>query len=636
MTTLLSTEPGAPTTASGPGEPSAPPPERRFRVPGLDGVRALAVTVVVVFHLAPSGVLPGGYLGVDVFFVVSGFLITTLLLRERAGSGGTRLGAFWIRRARRLLPALFLLLLVCSAVAAMIGGDVLVGLGVQILAALTFSSNWAFIATGSAYFDAATPELFRNLWSLAVEEQFYLVWPILLVVLLVRIPRWARLSLVGVVAVGSAVLMALVWSPADATRAYYGTDTHAFGLAAGAFLALLVGDGTVRRAGRAARGWAAGAGFVALGGLLALAAVLPEDSAEAFRGGLALVAVLTVVLLASLLVPGSPVARVLDLAPLRWIGVRSYGIYLWHWPVWVLLAAVIPWPRDGAGGWALGGIALGVTVAAAALSSAFVETPLRRDGFRATFRRVRDVAPRSRRALAAAAAMVTSATLVVVALFGVIRDPGRGEVEALVQAGRDAIATAPPGTATPSPDPTTPPPQPAAGSQITAIGDSVMLAAAPTLQQEFPGIAIDASVSRSMYAAPAIVQAQISAGTLRQVVVVALGTNGPVDRETLERLRRMIGPDRELVLVNAQAPRGWIPGVNAELSSFAQYYRSVELANWYAAIQPKLGLLAGDQVHFGPGGAAVFAGTIRDALQRLAELPPLRDDSDDLSLPAPF
>src|SRR3954454_20985171 len=176
------------------------------RVAGLDGVRAIAVTLVILFHLSP-GTTIGGYLGVDVFFVVSGFLITTLLLRERAETGRIRLGAFWSRRARRLLPALFVLVLVCCSAAWAIGGDLLVGLGLQVLGAATFSSNWLLLAAGSSYFGDSVPELFRNLWSLAVEEQFYLVWPLLLVLVLVRMPRPLRLVLVGLLATASAVAM---------------------------------------------------------------------------------------------------------------------------------------------------------------------------------------------------------------------------------------------------------------------------------------------------------------------------------------------------------------------------------------------------------------------------------------------
>jgi hypothetical protein len=127
----------------------------------------------------------------------------------------------------------------------------------------------------------------------------------------------------------------------------------------------------------------------------------------------------------------------------------------------------------------------------------------------------------------------------------------------------------------------------------------------------------------------------VSAGQLRQVLVLALGTNGPIDRDVLDEIRDIIGPDREMVVVNVQAPRNWTPGVNAELSSFALYYRDVELANWHDAIQPSLNLLAGDQIHFGSAGATIFSATIRDALQRLAELPPLRDDRANQSLPQP-
>ena len=154
---------------------------------GIDGLRAIAVILVVLFHVLP-GALPGGGLGVDIFFVLSGFLITGLLVAERAESGSTRFRAFWARRARRLLPALAIVLLVCTSAALMLGGDVLVGIGRQVLGAATFSSNWLAIGNHTSYFAGTTPELFRNLWSLAVEEQFYLVWPF--VVLLVIFVRW--------------------------------------------------------------------------------------------------------------------------------------------------------------------------------------------------------------------------------------------------------------------------------------------------------------------------------------------------------------------------------------------------------------------------------------------------------------
>jgi hypothetical protein len=162
-----------------------------------------------------------------------------------------------------------------------------------------------------------------------------------------------------------------------------------------------------------------------------------------------------------------------------------------------------------------------------------------------------------------------------------------------------------------------------------------MLAAAPTLYQKFPGIYVDAQVSRSIYVAPGIISSLMKKNKLRQVLVLALGTNGPIDRKVLDQIRELIGPERLMVVVNVQAPRYWTSGVNTTLSAFALSYRDVELANWHDAIQPSLNLLAGDQIHFGEAGATVFSATIRDALQRLAELPPLRDDRADQSLPQP-
>lgn len=606
-----------------------------FRVAGLDGIRALAVATVVVFHLFP-GTLVGGYLGVDIFFVVSGFLITTLLLRERDATGRISLRGFWVRRARRLLPALGVLLLVGSTAALFVGGDVLVGLGTQVLGAATFSSNWLFIAAGSSYFDETVPEVFRNLWSLAVEEQFYVVWPLLVVVLLVRLPRWGKLLAIGALAVASAVWMGLAYSPVDPTRVYYGTDTHAFGLALGAFAAVLL-LGRVM-SGRVTR-WALGlGGGLAIAALVALAFVLAGDLELAYRGGLALVAVLSAVAIAALLVPGSPVARALDVAPVRWVGVRSYGIYLWHWPVFVLLGSALPtWPREGLEGAALGGIALALTLLAAALSYRFVEQPIRRHGFRDSARAIAGVfdrAPFSRRGVVTVVGMLTASALALASGLAIAADPGRGEAQVYIEAGQEAIEGAPDDGD--DEEPVADPAGPATGDQITAIGDSAMLAAAPALQERFPGIAIDAAVSRGMGSAPEVVQAQLDAGTLREVVVIALGTNGPVDRATLEQVRAMVGPRRELIFVNAQAPRGWIPGVNAELASFALVYRNVELANWYDAIQPYLHEMARDQVHFGPIGAGIYATAVGDAVDRLAQLPPLRDESADLSLPTPF
>ncbi|WP_160425276.1 acyltransferase family protein, partial [Agromyces seonyuensis] len=223
--------------AGGPSAPSAAP----ARIAGLDGLRALAVLAVIAYHAVPAAV-PGGFAGVDVFFVISGFLITRLLLAERDATGGMRVLRFWMRRARRLLPALAVLVVVVATVAGLIGGDVTVGLGRQLFGGVTFSSNWGAIAADASYFGASAAEPFRHLWSLAVEEQFYLAWPLILAACVFLMSRGGTMLLLG----GTAVLLAggmavLDLVGVDRSRLYFGTDIHAFGLLLGAVTALATG-----------------------------------------------------------------------------------------------------------------------------------------------------------------------------------------------------------------------------------------------------------------------------------------------------------------------------------------------------------------------------------------------------------
>jgi peptidoglycan/LPS O-acetylase OafA/YrhL len=522
-----------------------------------------------------------------------------------------------------------------------IGGDVLVGLGLQVLGAATFSSNWLLLAAGSTYFGDTLPELFRNLWSLAVEEQFYLVWPLLLVLVLFRMPRPLRIAGVTLLAVSSALAMAALWTPADATRVYYCTDTHSFGLAIGAVLALISSNWPRHalewpRAVRTALGIA---GPLALLALLGMAATMPGDAAVVFRGGLVVVAVLTAIVIAALRVPGTPLAALLELGAFRWIGRRSYGLYLWHWPLFVLVVSALPsWPRDGVPGWALGGITLVITVALSALSYRLVEQPIRRQGFRQTIRGLRSgwhaTAPRAIASVAVALLVLSAGVGTIAALTS---DPGVGQAQLAVEAGQRAIRDAGGGDGLPPPSPSArPSATPATGPQVSAIGDSVMLAAAPELESRLPGISIDAAVSRRLPAALDIVRAEVDDGTLRPVVVVGLATNGPIARSTLEQLRAAIGRDRELVVITAQAPRGWIDPNNRILSAFAASYRNVELSDWHDAAQPILGELNRDQIHFGPTGARVFTDSIEAALERLAELPPSGGPLPNAPEPTPY
>jgi hypothetical protein len=338
---------------------------------------------------------------------------------------------------------------------------------------------------------------------------------------------------------------------------------------------------------------------------------------------------------------GSRLGRMLDVAALRYVGQRSYGLYLWHWPVLVLVAAA--WSRGEpsiARTAAIGFVTLVITVAASMLSYRFIEQPVRRLGFRGVGRAIRRRMSVSRRGRQLGFAWLALITVGVVGTAAaLVVAPAKSSAQVMIERGERAVAKHPAGqvpsaapTHTPAPttDAHTPTPTPThepipRGDQMVAVGDSVMLASAPELQQTFPGIAIDAVVSRQMRAAPELLQAMATAGTLRKVVVVGLGTNGSIAMDTLDQIRQIIGPDRDLVLVTVQAPRDWTDGVNNTLRAFAdENLRTVALADWQAAIAPHLDLLADDQIHPGATGGQIYATALQTALQHLVDAPQVK------------
>jgi len=347
-------------------------------MPGLDGLRAIAVLAVIAYHLDP-GRAPGGLLGVGVFFTLSGYLITDLLLGQREAVGRIQLGDFWLRRARRLLPALFLMLAVVVAWVTLLDRSKLPSLRGDVLAAAAYVSNWWNIVRDASYFARfGPPPPLDHLWSLAVEEQFYLIWPWLLLLGLRFVPgrcRLAGLTLAG--AVLSAVAMAVIYQPGvDPTRVYEGTDTRAFGLFVGAALAMVWPSRELRADLITLRARLAldGVGVVGLVVIALLILRTSEYSPSLYKGGIVLLSVATVAVVAALVHPASLLGVAVGWTPLRWLGVRSYGIYLWHYPIIVLTAPSL----QGKASLTLEVLQVVATVAVAALSWRFFEEPIRR------------------------------------------------------------------------------------------------------------------------------------------------------------------------------------------------------------------------------------------------------------------
>ncbi len=341
----------------------------------LDGIRALAVIAVMLFH-AGNTFATAGFIGVDVFLVLSGFLITLLLLRELRSTGRVAFGAFWMRRARRLLPALILVLVAVAIFGAFVAtDDEALGLRGDLLGSLFYVQNWRFVLSGASYFTQfGSPSPLRHMWSLAIEEQWYLVWPLMLfgIMALTRRNLRAVTAVILALAAGSALLMAALYHQGgDASRAYYGTDTRAQALLVGAALAVLF---TMRSAPRTriARGALQVCGAIGAVFLTWVVVAQSERWTTLYRGGFSLVAIASAALIAGAMTRG-PVRTVLSVPPLPAIGLISYGLYLWHWPIYVWLSP----DRTGLAGHRLLALRLVVTFAVAILSFRLVERPIR-------------------------------------------------------------------------------------------------------------------------------------------------------------------------------------------------------------------------------------------------------------------
>ncbi len=605
-------------------QPTTHPPALRDGVaaprlpymPGVDGLRALAVGAVVAYH-AGAGWLPGGFLGVDVFFVISGYLITSLLLAEHRASGSIDLIRFWLRRARRLLPAVIVMIAVTLAAMLVLHPDEVGRLRGAVVSSLLYVVNWYQVFADQSYFaEFGRPPVFRHLWSLAVEEQFYLLWPPVLALGLAALGR--RRLVLGVLALlaASTALAWVLYDPLiDPSRIYYGTDTRGGGLLVGVALAFLW---PASRLGRATRENTPPVldvlGLAALAGLAAVMATMGEFDARLYQGGFLLVSVITAVVLAVIAHPGSLLGRAFGWAPLVWIGVRSYGIYLWHWPVLMLTRPDLDVPVSGIG---LTAVQVGLTVGIAALSYRYVEVPFRRAGLRGTILWLRHAWASTRgRAVVAGMAVAAVGVALLVGLLPANEPviPGVPRSGALfVPAGGLAAADPPPAAAAGKPQIQGP---------VLAVGDSVLVGTGPTLRRALGGrLAVDASVGRQFDD-----DARAVAAGLQRVkpkaLVLHVGTNGYVPDEGLDAVLRRARAVPVVVLVTVRVDKPWESSVNDALFYAAKHTRNVVIADWHRATADRDGVLA-DGVHATPQGARLYAQVVMRALRTgFADLPP--------------
>src|SRR5829696_6585117 len=622
--------------------------------PGLDGLRAIAVVAVLLYH-ANLTWIPGGFLGVEVFFVISGYLITALLLAEWHQKGTINLKDFWLRRARRLLPALYVLLVVTLTFAVVFLPEEVAGLRADVIAAVGYVTNWFLIFGQESYFESVgRPSVLQHLWSLAVEEQFYLIWPIVLAVGLgfgaTRLRRRRVLTVALVGAAASAVAMAIMYTPGvDPSRIYFGTDTRATGLLCGAALAFLWTPGDKYRPAEARHqrlrlpdrgrfrrrwGWTAPLlldvlSIAALGGLLWFFLHLGEFEPLLYRGGFTLVGLTTVAAIMAVVHPYAHVGSyLLGSAPMRWLGVRSYGIYLWHWPVFMVTRPQLDVPF---GGLPLLALRLSITIVLADISYRLVETPIRRGALGRAWKALRDARGPERWRLRLQWAGAVLPILASLALLGMAaahaKPPEKPEYLAKMKAVHTTQHPEQKSSTADSPPKDVPSSQkrlskgnaaadtkkgPSSAStyngSVSAIGDSVMLGAVPSLQKDIKGLGVvDADVGLQVYEAIPILQSRHATGQLGSLVIVHLGNNGAFTKQEFDQIMHVLSGVDKVVFVNVKVPRPWEETNNEVISEGVARYPNAVMVDWYSASSNHPEYFYRDGYHLRPRPQKVYA-----------------------------
>lgn len=598
----------------------------RRRFVGLNGLKGIALIAIVLYH-CDQGTLRGGFLGVDIFFTISGFLIFSSLLNHIDSGKGIGFKEYYLKRLRRIYPALILMIPVTVSLAWFINQDMLVDIKNQMVTAMLGCYNWYAIGSGASYFSQMSPDMFRHLWFMSVLMQFYLLAPLLIYLLRKILVRWVPVAVLAGLAVCSALSMGLQYHPGtDPTRVYFGSDTHAMGLWLGAMLAWLLmiirrGNGrpeetAIMKCARLV--WSRIGPAAAFAALLILLWMMQhvEQGPVAFRGGIFAASLLSVVLVAGSIPFESWMQDLLVFKPFDVAGRYSYGIYLWHWPLWLFTKAMFPQWGARHLEWMLL-ITLALTACCTAMSWKLVEQPVVRGGFIAMIRPLPENGMWDVTRCWITIAVVLSTCLM--SGYAVANAPKQTGVERALEENAKMLKEQqgmhldfdrkhPPAPKKPAytmPD----------GQQMVAFGDSVMLASSKGLQSVFPGITVDAETSRSMTKALGLIdQAKSQPEGLRQWVLVGLATNSAVTDGQLNDILNDIGPDHVLVLINAHAPVSWVPGTNDALSNFAAAHSdNVVLVDWDATISAHPDELAGDGIHPGMSNT-LYAQAVKDAI----------------------
>lgn len=579
--------------------------DRRY-ITGFDGIRTLAVIGVILYHLFPN-IMHGGYLGVPIFFAVSGYLITDLLRQEWLQTETIDVKGFYIRRMKRLYPGLIAMLILSSAYIVLFQKDLLNNLRSVFASSVFYYNNWWQIFKGFSYFDRfATQSPFTHIWSLAVEAQNYLVWPLLFIVLKKYVKHSGKIfALIMGATVISGVLMAVLFTPgSDPTRVYYGTDTRLFSILMGSGLAFVWPSYRLKEEIPAkARNLLNGVGIASLVVLLASFLFFADRYSFVYYGGMFIVSIFATLLVAVTAHPGADVNRWLTNPVFTWIGKRSYGIYLYQFPVMIFYEAKIKNLSDHVLLHSL--IELALILGISELSYRFIEKPLGKFYYKYTWFAIKDFFKKPWFTSAKITAVICT-VFTCFALYGLAIAPSnevtadqkqlqktieenkkkaeeRKEAEKAKNEGKTAESTEQSAKAPEiNVDLTAEEIKKAQGMEITAFGDSVVLDAAAGLQEIFPKIIVDGEVGRQLYESAPTIQKLDKDKLLKDNVLVGLGTNGSFTEAQFDEFMSAIGTKRKVYWINVRVPtRRWQNEVNTMLDNMKKKYKNLTVIDWY-------------------------------------------------------
>jgi len=567
-------------------------------IPAIDGLRALAVIAVMLYHLGFTWI-PGGFLGVDLFFVISGYVITRLLLDSIEQSGGLDLRGFYLARARRLLPALIFTVTTTTIAIGIWAPDTIKRLLTDMPFSLTGTMNWWLVARHQDYFESiGRPPLLQHTWSLAVEAQFYLLWPLILFFILKRLGK-KRIPIAAlVIATASGVALLFVSFSLDASNAskvshvYFGTDTHSIGLFLGAALAVSwIPQNFTTQVSKKAQDFIDGIGIFGFIGIIATFLLIDETKPTLYKIAFPLAGLFGASIIMSVVHPASRFAPILQNPIFVWIGQRSYAMYLWHWIIFQVTRPSV----DLAGQmWALYALRILIVFALADISLRYVEQPIRRGALKLWLKGLKYRTKRERTQQTRAFAAVFFVVLALAAVVSVravsIGNEQRAAIEKALTAPEVSITT-------PKAD----------GLWVT--GDSVILGIRASLDAQRPISVMNARIGRQ---APELLEVMQSdkAGVGNSPIIFNLGNNGVLNRGDVQAIFELVKDQTQAIVVNTAVSRPWRDANNALVAEIAEQYPTVTLIDWNSISMGHPEYFAPDGIHLVPTGVAVYVGEI--------------------------